>query len=61
MPAHECFDARWFPARQLVQQPADRRLIADHVMAILEDEDFFCERYADSFDADQGRADSDDE
>ena len=33
--------------------PADRRLIADQVMAILEEEDFFSERFVDSFDPDQ--------
>lgn len=41
--------------------PADRKLVADHVLATLEDEDFFPERYVDSFDADQSPPDDDDE
>lgn len=32
---------------------ADRRLVLDHVMAWLEDESFFPERFVDSFDTDQ--------
>lgn len=40
--------------------PADRRLIADQVMAILEEEGFFAERFVDSFDADQTPEDDED-
>ena len=40
---------------------ADRKLVTDHVMAFLEDEDFFSERFVDSFDADQNASDTDDE
>lgn len=39
---------------------ADRKVITEHVMAILEEEDFFPERFADSFDADQNASDDDD-
>ena len=39
---------------------ADRKVITDHVMAILEEEDFFSERYVDSFDADQNPSEGDD-
>ncbi len=40
---------------------ADRKLVATHVMAFLEDEDFFPERYVDSFDADQNPPDDPDD
>jgi hypothetical protein len=33
--------------------PGDRKTVVDGVMAILEDEGFFGERFVDSFDADQ--------
>ncbi len=38
---------------------ADRKIVTDHVMAILEDEDFFATRFVDSFDADQDASESD--
>lgn len=38
---------------------ADRKLIATHVLALLDDEDFFAERFVDSFDPDE--ADEDEE
>jgi hypothetical protein len=34
-------------------RPADRKLVIDQVMAVLEEEDVFPERFVDSFDADQ--------
>jgi hypothetical protein len=37
--------------------PADRKAITDGVMAILENEGFFGERFVDSFDADQNADD----
>ena len=36
---------------------ADRRLVADQVLAILEEDDFFAERFVDSFDAGQDAED----
>jgi hypothetical protein len=41
--------------------PADRRTVLDHTMGILESEDFFSERYVDSFDADQNTESTGDE
>lgn len=38
---------------------ADRKVITEHVMAILEEEGFFPDRYMDSFDADQNASDGD--
>ncbi len=40
---------------------ADRRTVLDHTMGILESEDFFAERYVDSFDADQNTESTGDE
>jgi hypothetical protein len=37
-------------------QAADRKIVTDHVLAILEEEDFFATRFVDSFDADQDTA-----
>ncbi len=41
--------------------PADRKTVTDHVLAILEEEDFFSTRFVDSFDADQDPAESGEE
>ena len=40
---------------------ADRRTVVDHVMAILENDNFFAERYVDSFDAEQDQESGGDE
>ncbi len=40
--------------------PADRKAVVEGVMAILEDEGFFGERFVDSFDADQNPDDDSD-
>jgi hypothetical protein len=39
---------------------ADRKTITEHVMAILEEEDFFSERFVDSFDPDQNASNDED-